>query len=137
MIIDIHIYDPMRPEGITWPNPENKLLYRTTLPVHAKALAVPEGVTGMVVVEATDDVNDNQWVLDLAENEPFIVGLVGRLDPGREDFAQQIERFSGNPVFQGIRFRNRPFYLDIDTTSFMADMEISSRCWTDSPICAL
>ena len=47
MIIDthIHIYDPSRPEGVSWPPPENKLLYRTVLPEHAKAEAVPEGVT--------------------------------------------------------------------------------------------
>jgi L-fuconolactonase len=125
MIIDthIHLYDPMRPEGVSWPDPENTLLYRTTLPVHAKAQAVPEGVTGIVVVEATDWVDDNQWILDLAEEEPFIVGLVGRLDPSTDDFAQQLARFADHPIFQGIRFRGKPFFLDIDTTSFMADME--------------
>ncbi len=31
MIIDthIHLYDPMRPQGVPWPDPENTLLYRT------------------------------------------------------------------------------------------------------------
>ena len=113
----------MRPEGVSYPSPENKLNYRTTLPIHARAQAVPEGVTGVVVVEATDWVEDNQWVLDLAEEEPFIVGLVGRLDPCTDDFATQLDRFSVNPIFQGIRFRKRPFFQDIDSGSFMADME--------------
>jgi len=125
MIIDthVHLYDPMRPQGVPWPDPENKLLYRSTLPVHAKAQGVPEGVTGIVVVEATDWVDDNQWILDLAEEEPFIVGLVGRLDPCRHDFAHQVQRFVNNPIFQGIRFRGKPYYLESDSSSFMTDME--------------
>ncbi|MBT5877276.1 MAG: amidohydrolase family protein [Candidatus Latescibacteria bacterium] len=126
MIIDthVHLYDPMRPKGVSWPEPENQLLYRTNLPVHARAQAVPEGVTGVVVVEATNDLDDNQWILDLAEDDPFIVGLVGRIDPCIEDFARQVSRFAGSPIFQGIRFRGRPFYLEVENSSFLADMEV-------------
>ena len=56
MIIDthVHIFDPFRPEGAPWPDPKNELLYRTTLPVHVKAQSVPEGVDGVVVVEASE-----------------------------------------------------------------------------------
>ena len=125
MIIDthIHLYDPMRPEGVSWPDPQNTLLYRTTLPVHIKAQSVPEGVSGVIVVEATEWVEDNRWILDMAEEEPFIVGLVGRLDPCTEDFAAQLDRFAAYSMFQGIRFRGRPLYREVDDGSFMADME--------------
>lgn len=125
MIIDthIHLYDPMRPQGVPWPDPNNALLYRTTLPVHAKAQAVGEGVTGAVIVEATDWQDDNQWILDLAADEPFIVGLVGRMDPNNPDFAAHLKRFAPHPLFQGIRWRDRPHYDAIDTGSFMKDME--------------
>ena len=126
MIIDthIHLYDPMRPQGVSWPDPKNKLLYRTTLPVHVKAQAIPEGVNGVVVVEASDWVEDNQWILDMADDDPFIVGLVGRLDPSTEDFVVQLSRFAEHPKFHGIRFRGQPFYRDVDRGNFMADMEI-------------
>ena len=125
MIIDthIHLYDPMRPQGVPWPDPENKLLYRTTLPVHAKAQSVGEGVSGTVIVEATDWMEDNQWILDLAAEEPFIVGLVGRMDPCRVDFSENLQRFAPHPLFQGIRWRDRPHYDRIDEGSFMKDME--------------
>ena len=125
MIIDthIHLYDPMRPQGVPWPDPDNRLLYRTTLPVHAKAQSVGEGVTGTVLVEATDWMEDNQWILDLAADEPFIVGLVGRMDPCRPDFSDNLKRFAPHPLFQGIRFRDRPHYDHIDEGSFMRDME--------------
>ena len=69
MIIDthVHIFDPFRPEGAPWPDPENELLYRTTLPEQVKAQAMPEGVDGVVVVEASEWVEDNQWILDIAK----------------------------------------------------------------------
>ena len=105
MIVDTHthFYDPARPQGVPWPSPGEEHLYRTVLPRHYKALAEPEGVTATVVVEASPWVEDNQWILDLAAADPFIVGLVGHLDPGSEDFARQLDRFGENPLFRGIR----------------------------------
>lgn len=105
MIIDTHthFYDPTRPEGVPWPNPNDDLLYRTVMPNDYKKLAVPEGVTGTVVVEASKWVEDNQWILDLAANEPFIVGFVGNLNPNDADFEDNLNRFSANPLFRGIR----------------------------------
>src|SRR5262245_1657434 len=76
-----HFYDPTRPEGIPWPSKTDKLLYRKVLPEHFLAVARPCGVVGTVVVEASSRVEDNQWLLDLAVKEPFVVGVVGRLTP--------------------------------------------------------
>ena len=105
MIIDTHthFYDPTRPEGVPWPNPDDELLYRTVMPDDYKKLAIPEGVTGTVVVEASRWVEDNQWILDLAANESFIVGFVGNLNPNDADFEDNLDRFSANPLFRGIR----------------------------------
>ena len=107
MIIDthVHFYDPQRPQGIPWPPPDNALLYRTVLPEHCMALAVPEGVTGAIVVEASPWVEDNQWILDIAQGEPFIVGFVGNLHPASDDFGANLDRLSENPLFSGIRKR--------------------------------
>ena len=104
MIIDTHthFYDPTRPEGVPWPNPNDEVLYRRVMPEDYKALAVPEGVTGTVVVEASKWLEDNQWILDLAAAEPFIVGFVGHLEP-TADFKNNLNRFSANPLFRGIR----------------------------------
>lgn len=105
MIIDTHthFYNPSRPEGVPWPNPNDEVLYRTVMPDDYKVLAVPEGVTGTVVVEASKWVEDNQWILDLAAEEPFIVGFVGHLEPDDANFARDLARFSANPLFRGIR----------------------------------
>ncbi len=104
MIIDTHthFYDPTRPQGVPWPNSNDELLYRKVMPDDYKKLAVPEGVTGTVVVEASRWLEDNQWILDLAANEPFIIGFVGNLDPKDANFKDNLERFSANPLFRGI-----------------------------------
>jgi L-fuconolactonase len=103
-----HFYDPKRPEGVPWPPADDRLLYRTVMPKDYCALPVPRAVTGTVVVEASPWVEDNQWVLDLAANEPFIVGLVGNLPVGSDAFAGHLKRFAGNPKFRGLRLRDRP-----------------------------
>jgi L-fuconolactonase len=104
-IIDTHthFYDPSRPQGVPWPSPKETQLYRTVLPRHFKQIAQPLGVTGTVVVEASPWVEDNQWVLDLAKDDPFLVGLVGHLEPGEPEFKTHLERFRKNRLFLGIR----------------------------------
>lgn len=98
-----HFYDPTRPEGVPWPGKNDKSLYRPVLPDDYKAIAKPHGVTGTVVVEASPWVEDNQWVLDLVEKDPFVLGLVGNLTPGKEDFRKHLARFAKNSRFRGIR----------------------------------
>lgn len=123
MIIDTHthFYDPGRPQGVPWPSPDSGRLYRTVLPGHFRELAEPCGVTGTVVVEASAWLEDNQWVLDLARDEPFIVGLVGHVDPG-EDFRERIDRFAANPLFRGIRCGGGDL-RNVGQGSFLQDME--------------
>ena len=99
-----HFYDPTRPGGVPWPGKDDTVLYRRVLPAEYMKLAKPHGVTGTVVVEASPWVEDNQWLLDLAKDEPFVVGVVGRLWPGDEDFAKHLARFAKNPLFRGVRW---------------------------------
>lgn len=98
-----HFYDPTRPEGIPWPRKGDKVLYRTVLPAEYRKMAAPLGITGTVVVEASPVVEDNQWLLDLAKDEPFLLGVIGRLFPTDSDFAKNLARFAKNPLFRGIR----------------------------------
>ncbi len=105
MIVDTHthFYDTSRPQGVPWPPEHHATLYRPVLPEHFRELAEPAGVTATVIVEASPLLEDNQWILDLAENDTSIVGLVGHIDPGTEEFSAQLERFAQNPLFRGIR----------------------------------
>ena len=98
-----HFYDPTRPQGVPWPGKNDKALYRRVLPEEYKRLATPFGVVGTVVVEASPWVEDNQWLLDLAEKEPFLVGIVGRLDTAADEFEKLLRRFARAPLYRGLR----------------------------------
>lgn len=98
-----HFYDPSRPQGVPWPPRSETTLYRTVLPAEFRKLAEPLGVKGTVVIEASAWVEDNQWILDMAARDPYLLGLVGHLDPGKPEFARNLARFRRNPLFLGIR----------------------------------
>lgn len=100
-----HFYDPDRPQGVPWPPKTEKLLHRTVLPSEYRKLTAPFQVVGTVIVEASEWVEDNQWILDLAKDDPLIVGFVGHLKPGQPGFTANFRRFAANPLFRGLRIR--------------------------------
>ena len=104
-IIDTHthFYDPKRRGGVPWPPADDPVLYRTVLPDEYRRLSQPLGVRGTIVVEASSWVADNQWVLDLMEDDPCLVGLIGNLPIGTDDFGPAWERYRRNRRFRGIR----------------------------------
>jgi L-fuconolactonase len=59
-------------------------------------------VTGAVLVECSDPVEDNQWLLDMSDTDEFIVGVVGHVEPGPL-FQSTIERLARHPRFVGVR----------------------------------
>ncbi len=98
-----HFYDPTRPEGVPWPPKDDAVLHRPVYPAEFQQLTRRHGVTGTVVVEASPRLDDNQWILDLAEKNDFILGFVGNVKPGRPEFIAELRRFTANPIFRGIR----------------------------------
>lgn len=98
-----HFYDPTRPGGVPWPGRDDRVLYRPVLPAEYRRLAAPLGVTGTVVVEASPRVEDNDWLLALAKDDPLLLGVVGRLLPTDADFARHLARLTAEPKFRGIR----------------------------------
>lgn len=104
-IIDthFHLYDQTRPQGAPFPFTPNAPPF---LPKHFRETAAPLGIVGGIKVEASPWVEDNLWVLMMIENEPMIVGMVGNLDPVKEDFREFLERYHRNKLFLGIRYGN-------------------------------
>lgn len=106
-IIDCHthFYDPSRPGGVPWPG-KGSSLYRTVLPRHLREQKTYRKVTGTVIVEASPLVGDNDWLLGLAKDDPFIVGIVGNLNPDDPMFANHARRLARNALFRGIRINS-------------------------------
>lgn len=100
----VHLYDPTRPQGIPWPPKTNTLIYKKTLPDRLREAAAGLGVVGAIEVECSPWLEDNQWVLDVIEKDSIMVGTIGNLEPGKPDYAKQLERFAENPLFLGIRY---------------------------------
>ena len=120
----IHLYDPFRPGGTPWPNPANEVLYQTSLPARYRPIAEPLGIVGAIEIECSSWLEDNQWVLDVAEKDDIMVGTVGRLVPGTPEFRPNLERFHKNPLYRGIRYGlGRNGGKEFDRPEFVADLK--------------
>lgn len=122
-----HFYDPTRPEGVPWPGKDDRVLYRPVLPAEYRRLAAPLGVTGTVVVEASPRVEDNDWLLRLAKDDPFLLGVVGRLLPADRDFTRHLARLAADPKFVGIRVTADEVRTDRDQFDRLAGLAATDR----------
>ncbi len=119
-----HFYDPTRPQGVPWPSKDSEVLYRPTLPPRFRKMVEPLGVAGTVVIEASPWVEDNQWLLDLAKDEPFIAGVVGNLELGTPEFRGRLKRFAGNRLFRGIRTHSSRLAKGLSQAEFLDDLRL-------------
>lgn len=118
-----HFYDPTRKEGVPWPQPSETVLYKPHYPREFETLTKPLRVVGTVVVEASPWVEDNQWILDLAKDDPFIVGFIGNLKLGQLEFAGQLQRFAANPIFRGVRVGEKALAEGMGQKAFESDLQ--------------
>ncbi|MEP6916108.1 MAG: amidohydrolase family protein [Acidobacteriota bacterium] len=108
-IIDthIHLFDPTRPQGAPYSGPGGAAgPPQAALPPRYRRLASPLGIVGAVKIEASPWIEDNLWVLEVAERDTIVVGVVGNLEPDKPDFAEMFARYHKNPLFRGIRYGN-------------------------------
>ena len=122
----IHLYDPERKDGIPWPPPDDKVLYKPHLPAEYSGIAKAAGVTGVVIVEASDRLPDNNWVLDLVADDPFYTGFVGNVDLYRKDFADEIDKLRKDKRFVGIRAR-RKGGLDFSNKQVLKNLRLLAK----------
>jgi L-fuconolactonase len=101
----IHLYDTTREGGVPWPPKDDAVLYKPHLPAEFSKESKAAGVTGAIIVEASDRLVDNKWVLDLVADDPHYVALVGNIDPYRADFATHLAELKKDKRFVGTRAR--------------------------------
>jgi predicted TIM-barrel fold metal-dependent hydrolase len=106
---------------VVWPEQKDKLLYRTVLPKDFLKTAESHGVRESILVEASPRIEDNQWLLDLADENPSILGVVGNLPVGDLEFRGHLELFAKNPLFRGIRIREKEL-VDFSGASYVEDL---------------
>ena len=126
----IHLFDPTRPGGIPWPTPADPVLYRPALPHRYQQLIEGLDIVGAIAIEASPLAADNDWLLATARSSPLIVGVIGDLVPGSQDFRPKLDRLRADPLFLGLRYGNlwgRNLAQDIDRPGFMDGVGELSR----------
>jgi L-fuconolactonase len=108
-IIDthIHLFDPTRPQGAPYSGP--RAAGAAPVPAYPdryRKLAMPLGSVGAIKVEASPWVEDNLWVLEVAQRDTIIVGVIGNLEPDKPEFKEYFDRYRKHPLFRGIRYGN-------------------------------
>ena len=97
----VHVYDQLE---VLRKIPSVEILPKKSfLPKNYLEEAGPSGVSEFIVIDATGSIASNQWMLELAESESSILGVVGSLPLGDIEFRGNLENFSDNLLFKGIR----------------------------------
>lgn len=122
----IHFYDTTRDVTMSWPPKDDKVLYKPHLPAEYSKLAKAAGVTGVVIVEASNHLSDNRWVLGLVKDDDFYVGLVGNIDVNRDDFEKQLQKLKQDRRFVGVRTRG-PKPIDYTNKKVLANLAVLAK----------
>jgi len=79
------------------------VLKRDFLPEHLKPELDQNGFEGCVLVQTAHTLQETQWFLSLADQFPFIKGVVGWVDLRSREVGGQLKRFVAHPKFKGVR----------------------------------
>jgi len=73
------------------------------LPADLETVARPVGVVGSVAVQARQSLAETRWLLSLANQHPFIRGVVGWVDLRSEHVADDLAILADDEKFVGVR----------------------------------
>jgi L-fuconolactonase len=86
-----------------WMDPNVPILCRDYLPDDLLPHLVKHGIARTILVQAAQTVEETDFLLELAAQNPFIAGVIGWLDMESPDFPRQFELYRRNPRFLGLR----------------------------------
>src|SRR3954452_22265798 len=99
-----HFWQLSRPFDYAWLDaPRHAPIRRDFLPEDLEPLIHAVGVDRTVFVQTQHDLEENRWVLGLAERHDFIAGVVGWVDLASEACEEQLLEFKDDPKFVGVR----------------------------------
>lgn len=104
MLIDAHqhfwVYNQLEYD---WIDESMTPIRRNFLPAELKALLENNGFQGSVVIQVRQTLDETRWLLDLAEANPFILGVVGWVDLRSPRLREELESFAHRRKLVGIR----------------------------------
>ena len=90
-------------EDFGWMDESMEILRKDYLPVDLNSELEAAEVEGTVAVQARQKLEETKWLLNLAEENDFIKGVVGWVDLRSEDIIDQLEKFASHPKLVGVR----------------------------------
>lgn len=98
-----HHFWKYSPEEYGWIDDNMKRIRRDFLPADLQEEIEAAGIDGVVSVQARQIVEESQALLDFADANAFIQGVVGWVPLIDSDVAESLDRFRANPKFRGVR----------------------------------
>jgi len=86
-----------------WISDEMGALKRDFLPHDLRPLLDANGFAGSIAVQALQSVRETEWLLALAAQNPFILGVVGWVDLCSREVRADLKRLSSNRKLVGVR----------------------------------
>ena len=86
-----------------WMSPDLGVLYRDYLPEMLDPILKEHSVAKTILVQASNSLAETDWLLRLADQHQFIAGVVGWVDLKDAGMAEDLEVFSANRKFKGVR----------------------------------
>lgn len=104
MIIDSHQhfwkYDPIRD---AWIDDSMQVIRRDFLPQELESILKANDVAGCVAVQADQSETETEFLLDCANKNPFIKGVVGWVDLKTKDVEARLAHYSEDAKLKGVR----------------------------------
>lgn len=83
--------------------PAHSPLQRDFLPPDLEPLLAQTGFDRCVTVQARQTLEESRWLIELAEHQSIIAGVVGWVDLRSTEIEKQLECFAPHPKFVGVR----------------------------------
>ena len=91
------------PAEHTWMTEKMMALRHDFLPADLEPLLKASGFDGCITVQVRQSLEETCWLLELAEQNDFVKGVVGWVDLCSPDLPEQLERFEKHPKLVGVR----------------------------------
>jgi L-fuconolactonase len=115
-----HYWDPARGD-YGWLTPDLDALYRTFGPADLAPLRERADVQRTVLVQAAPTVQETRYLLDLAQDDASVAGVVGWVPMLSRDAPELIAELARHPKFKGIR----PMLQDLRDDDWIANPDLA------------
>jgi len=103
-IIDTHQhywkYDPV---NYAWINDDMAVIRQDFLPADLQPVLAANGVAASIAVQADQTEQETDWLLQLADENPFIAGVVGWVDLRSPQLAERLQHYAQFSKLKGFR----------------------------------